>query len=579
MTGLSITKKLIGAFGLVFVFIAFFGLFILYSFNGLSSERSNVRDWLDSNFTVSQIARSIDYVQRIVHMRVARIGAAEGTSLQTEQGKIITEIDAAFANYQQVINNGDYDDEAEKQRDQEMLNNEIKLWNNYKDQLSKIEPLIAAGNRDGSISLLNNNIEKAFVDIAGAMEEDVKDCAGGLADAVDVSEKTFDEFERLVHMMGLVIVAILLLVIGILFILARDIRNSVNQIVNVTEKAAQGDLSHDVVTDATDEFGTIAGQFNSVIQHMRKALGKVQNAAQQVFDSSVVMKERVEHTGQLLENVAVSIMNAYDDVKEQKVSITDTEDRVKQIEQSVEESIMAMQAGLDSVEQTTKHAYRGTEMADVTVQQMNELAKSVEESAKIVQELGENSKEIGSIVELISSIADQTNLLALNAAIEAARAGEHGKGFAVVADEVRKLAEGSQSAVQRIGNIIGTIQETTERAVITMQKGHQLVEEGKNNVASTGHSFHDIVMMIQQAEENSQQVMLIINSLRDPILDIVNRTEKMSKMSKEVADKMESISISTAKEAANVMEIADNSGALTELSQNMKKTVNEFQLD
>ena len=112
-----------------------------------------------------------------------------------------------------------------------------------------------------------------------------------------------------------------------------------------------------------------------------------------------------------------------------------------------------------------------------------------------------------------------------------------------------------------------------------MKKGHQLVEEGKNNVASTGHSFHDIVIMIQQAEENSQQVMLIINSLRDPILDIVNRTEKMSKMSKEVADKMESISISTAKEAANVMEIADNSGALTELSQNMKKTVHEFQLD
>ena len=579
MTGLSITKKLIGAFGLVFVFIAFFGLFILYSFNGLSSERSNVRDWLDSNFTVSKISRNIDYVQRIVHMRVARIGAAEGTSLQTEQGKIITEIDAAFANYQQVINNGVYDDEAEKQRDQEMLNNEMRLWQNYKDQLSKIEPLVAAGNRDGSILLLNNNIEKAFVDIAGAMEEDVEDCAGGLADAVDVSEKTFDEFEQLVHVMGLVIGAILVLVVGILYFLAKNINHSVNQITAVTEKAAQGNLSHDILTDATDEFGTIAGQFNSVIQHMRKALGKVQNAAQQVFDSSVVMKERVEHTGQLLENVAVSIMNAYDDVKEQKVSITDTEDRVKQIERSVEESIMAMQAGLDSVEQTTKHAYRGTEMADLTVKQMNELAQSVEESAKIVQELGENSKEIGSIVELISSIADQTNLLALNAAIEAARAGEHGKGFAVVADEVRKLAEGSQSAVQRIGSIINTIQETTKKAVITMEKGHQLVEEGRNNVASTGHSFHDIVIMIQQAEENSQQVMLIINSLRDPILDIVNRTEKMSKMSKEVADKMESISISTAKEAANVMEIADNSGALTELSQNMKKTVHEFQLD
>ena len=578
MAGLSITKKLIGAFGLVFAFISFFGLFILYSFNGLSSERSNVRDWLDSNFTVSKIASTIDDVQRVVHMRVAKIGVATGTSLKSDQERMVAEIDDAFVNYQKVIDNGDYDDESERQRDQEMLNNEIKLWQDYKNKLSKIEPLILAGNRDGSIVLLNNDIEKAFEDISNAMEEDVNDCASGLADAVDVSEKTFENFEQLVHVMGLVIGAILVLVVGILYFLAKNINHSVNQITDVTEKAAQGNLSHDILTDATDEFGTIAEQFNSVIQHMRKALGKVQNAAQQVSDSSVTMKEKVVHTGQLLENVAVSIMNAYDDVKDQKISITDTEDRVKQIEQSVEESIMAMQAGLESVEQTTKHAYRGVEMADSTVKQMNELAQSVEESAKIVQELGENSKEIGSIVELISSIAEQTNLLALNAAIEAARAGEHGKGFAVVADEVRKLAEGSQSAVQRIGSIINTIQETTEKAVITMEKGHKLVEEGRNNVEMTGHSFHDIVIMIQQAEENSQQVMLIINSLREPILDIVNRTEKMSKMSIDVAQKMESISIATAKEAANVMEIADNSSSLTDLAQNMKTTVHEFQL-
>ena len=185
------------------------------------------------------------------------------------------------------------------------------------------------------MTTLNNEVEKAFEEIADAMNVDVEDCSGGLTDAVDASEKTFDNFEHLVHIMGLVIGAILILVIGILYILVKNIRSSVSQIVSVTEKAAQGDLSHDVITDATDEFGTIAGQFNSVIQHMRKALGKVQNAAQQVFDSSVMMKERVEHTGQLLESVAVSIMNAYDNVKEQKESITDTKDRVKQMEQSV----------------------------------------------------------------------------------------------------------------------------------------------------------------------------------------------------------------------------------------------------
>ncbi|MBR2179447.1 MAG: methyl-accepting chemotaxis protein [Selenomonadaceae bacterium] len=579
MAGLSITKKLIGAFGLVFVFISFFGLFILYSFNGLSSERANVRDWLDSSLTVSQIAGTIDDVQRMVHMRVARIGTADGTSLQAEQQKIIADIDTAFKHYQQVIDKGDYDDEAERQRDQEMLNSEVKAWQYYKEQLIKIEPLISSGNRDGSIAILNNEVERAFAEISKAMDIDVADCAEGLAAAVDVSEKTFEDFEELVHVMGLVIGAILVFVVGILYLLAKNIRHSVQQIVTVTERAAKGDLSHDIVTDATDEFGVIAGQFNSVIQHMRKALGKVQSAAQQVSDSSVTMKTKVNETGQLLENVAMAVTQASENAEEQAKSLVRTEEHVKQMEHDVEQSIEAIKIGLDSVEQTSQHASNGTKMADVTIRQMNEISAAVEEAAQIVQKLGENSKEIGSIVELISSISEQTNLLALNAAIEAARAGEHGRGFAVVADEVRKLAEESQNAVQRIGSIIGTIQETTEKAVITMKNGSQRVEEGKVNIESTGKSFHEIVTMIQQSEENSQQVMLIIDSLREPIKDIVNRTQRLSSASTEIAQKMLSISIDTAEQAAKVIELSDDSTSLTELSQNMKATVNEFQLD
>ena len=259
-------------------------------------------------------------------------------------------------------------------------------------------------------------------------------------------------------------------------------------------------------------------------------------------------------------------------------SLSKTEEHVKQMEHDVEQSIEAIKIGLDSVEQTSQHASNGTKMADVTILQMNEISAAVEEAAQIVQKLGENSKEIGSIVELISSISEQTNLLALNAAIEAARAGEHGKGFAVVADEVRKLAEESQNAVQRIGSIIGTIQETTEKAVVTMKTGSQRVEEGKVNIESTGKSFHEIVTMIQQSEENSQQVMLIIDSLREPIKDIVSRTQRLSSASTEIAQKMLSISIDTAEQAAKVIEISDDSNRLTELSQNMEETVQEFQL-
>ena len=578
MNKISLTKKLIGSFGVVFVLVACFGLFINFSFSSLSSERSNVRDWLDSNVTVSTIARDIASTQRAVYARVTSIGISSDLQWKAEQEKNIAAVDANFEKYQKVIDNGDYDTEAERQRDQAMVENERNLWRAYKDELGRLEPLIGANNRDAASALLVGEIESAFDKITAAMDEDVVDCATGLEAAVDASDSTFDHFTQLVHVMGLIVGGILFLVVGILYVLVKNIRHSVSEIVTVTEKAAQGDLTHEIKTDATDEFGTIAAQFNSVIRHMRQALGKVQGAAHQVAESAEKMKGSVNQSGELIQNIALAVTSATDNATSQRESLSDTENRVKQIEQSVNKSIAAMKVGLDSVEHTAEQASRGNELAGETVRQMHEIAAAVDESAKIVQELGEKSKEIGSIVEVISGIAAQTNLLALNAAIEAARAGEHGRGFAVVAEEVRKLAENSQQSVQQIGDIIGTIQQTTEKAVVTMQTGYKRVHEGRANVEATGNSFSEIVKMIQTAEENSRQVMDAISHLSEPIADIVSRTEKISNMSAEIAKKMEDISIATGEQATSIMEISDNSGSLTELSQNMRNTVTEFQL-
>ena len=531
MNRLSITQKLIGAFGVVFTLIAFFGLFINFYFQSISSERSNLGDWLDSTKVVNNIM----------------LGVFK---------KDINQVDRGFEEYQKILNESDYDNEQERQRDQEMLNSEKKLWEDYK----------------------STKTEQAYQKIVTAMEADCQDCMRGLTEAVEVSEGILDNIEHLVHIMGIVIALILILIVGILYILSKDIRNSVSQIASVTEKAAKGDLSQDVRTDATDEFGVISTQFNSVLQHMRKVLKRLQDAAQQVSSSAEKTRTGMHRTGELIKNIALAVTTAYDNANAQKKAISDSEDRIKQMEQSVEQSISAMQAGLESVQQTAEHAATGNDKAQETARQMNEISKAVEQSAKIVQELGENSKEIGSIVGVISSIAEQTNLLALNAAIEAARAGEAGKGFAVVADEVRKLAEGSQASVQKIDSIIGTIQATTDKAVETMNAGRQLVQEGLNNVELTGQSFQEIVNMIKIAEQNSNRVMETINYLREPILDIVNRTDKISKMSVEIADNMEAISISTAKEATHIVEISENSGNLTELAKNMETTVHEFQL-
>ena len=531
MNRLSITQKLIGAFGIVFALIAFFGLFINFYFQSISSERSNLKDWFDSSVVVTNITTSL-------------------------LKKDFSAVDSGFTQYQQILNESDYETEQERQRDQQMLDSELKLWQEFKSTHS----------------------EQAYQRVVAAMEADYQDCVGGLAQAVDVSEEILDDFEKFVHIMGIVIALILVLIVCVLWLLSKNIRSSVNQVATVTEKAAKGDLSRDVPISSTDEFGTIAAQFNSVLQHMRKVLGNVQAAAQEVSSSAEKTRTGMNRTGDLIQRVALAVTAAYDNAKEQKTAISDTEERAKQMEQSVEQSISAMQAGLESVHQTADHAATGNDKAQEAAHQMTDIAAAVEESARIVQELGENSKEIGSIVGVISSLAEQTNLLALNAAIEAARAGEAGKGFAVVADEVRKLAEGSQSAVQKIDSIISTIQTTTDKAVETMNSGRQLVQAGLSNVELTGQAFQEIVNMIKIAEENSNRVMKTINYLREPISDIVQRTDKISKMSVEIADNMESISISTAKEATNIVEISENSSNLTELAQNMETTVHEFQV-
>ena len=578
MSKLSITQKLIGAFGTVFVMISFFGLFILYYFNNLSGESTNVRDWLDSNFTVTDLSKNISDCQRNAYFIITTQGTSDNSTWRSKLQNNIQEIDAGFEKYKQVLNNSEYDDENERQSDLKTLNDEIALWQNYKSQVLQLESLVDTGNRAESFAFMDSAVDKAYDEIYAAINDDLSSCNEGLEKAVAGSEKQFESFQTLIHIMGVLLTAILAFVVFILIVLVKNIRSSVNQIVQVTEKAAQGDLSHEIITDSTDEFGTIAKQFNSVIKHMRQALGNVQNAAVQVSSSASNMKDNISKSEDLIQNVAMAVAGAADNTDSQKSAISDTESRIKNMEQNIEKSIAAMQAGLKSVQQTSEHATSGNEKAVATVHQMNNIAVAVEESARIVEELGENSKEIGSIVEVISNIAGQTNLLALNAAIEAARAGEHGRGFAVVAEEVRKLAESSQNSVQKIGEIISTIQKTTENAVNTMKTASIQVAEGRENVESTGNSFSEIVNMIKIAAENSQQVMDLIGNMRAPIEDIVNRTEKISNMSVDIAQKMESISVATAEQANSIIEIADNSNNLTELAKNMETTVHEFQL-
>jgi len=228
-------------------------------------------------------------------------------------------------------------------------------------------------------------------------------------------------------------------------------------------------------------------------------------------------------------------------------------------------------------------------------------------SAEKVEEMGERSGQIGMIVETIDDIASQTNLLALNAAIEAARAGEHGKGFAVVADEVRKLAERTASATKEIGGLISEVQATVSEAVKAMDDSASEVEQGVTQAGEAGEALQSILGAVEnvnqqveeisaaaeQMEASSNELVSAMDSVSAVVEENTAATEEMTASSTEVSQAIENIasiseensaateevSASTEEMSAQVEEVTASAGSLSDMAQTLKEVVGQFKID
>ncbi|MEW6653432.1 MAG: methyl-accepting chemotaxis protein, partial [Bacteroidota bacterium] len=206
----------------------------------------------------------------------------------------------------------------------------------------------------------------------------------------------------------------------------------------------------------------------------------------------------------------------------------------------------------------------GGKVVGQTIEGMNRIAVVVKQSADTVQQLGKSSDQIGEIVQVIDDIADQTNLLALNAAIEAARAGEQGRGFAVVADEVRKLAERTTKATKEIANMIKQIQKDTSEAVISMTSGTVEVEKGKELADEAGKSLSQII-------SGAEQVV-------DIVTQVAAASEEQSSAAEQISKNLESINHVTNESATGIQQIARASEDLNRLTLNLQELISRFKI-
>ncbi len=383
--------------------------------------------------------------------------------------------------------------------------------------------------------------------------------------------------------MGAFVLVLQILFIFIGYVFANKI---IQPIISVTDRLkvfATGDFrtasGDDARFDSNDEIGEMRQAMRTLQSNISNMMKKVMDTAQQVTDSAGQLNDSASQSAEVSNSVANSMVNVAGNCSEQFTEIETANGQVETLGQHMMNFVNTIQHSSEVVQVTQEKAVAEAKTVDGAVEQMKLIQTSVTQSAAVITELGEESDRIGKIVDTISSIAAQTNLLALNAAIEAARAGEHGRGFAVVADEVRKLAEQSSESAGEIAGLITSIQEKSQKAVAVMQEGVGRVEAGTKVVQDSGASFNEIAEMVRKVVEASQEMNNIVNALNENTKTIGGAIQTVAVKSSSVSSEAESVSAASEELTATMSEIESSSGVLADMAKDMLKAVENFKMN
>jgi len=326
---------------------------------------------------------------------------------------------------------------------------------------------------------------------------------------------------------------------------------SVNKILTKIEMFADGDLTVELEVEKDDDIGKLYKGFNRSVQNIKNMLVQITEAVQATASASSQISSSSE------EMAAGS--------QEQSSQVTEIASAVEEMTKTIIETTKNTGIVAENSKLASENAKKGAHKIDETKKGMERIVTSAQQTGKIISSLALKSDQIGEITQVIDDIADQTNLLALNAAIEAARAGEQGRGFAVVADEVRKLAERTTKATKEIAETISTIQKEAKEADTSMAEAGESVKVGMKLTEEVSYVLDEILGVNQKVSDMVNQVAAA--------------SEEQSATAEQISKNIESISNVTQESAAGTQQIAKAAEDLNQLTNKLQNLIDQFKLD
>ena len=380
------------------------------------------------------------------------------------------------------------------------------------------------------------------------------------------------------NLVAAVSLIVCLIGIAIAAILSRGISGNVKKLQAAFGRAAAGDLTTTVSIKSKDELSQLGTYFNTMLSNISSLMKNVQQSSGTVLETSTNLASMAEETNASIGEVARAIEEVSQGATLQAQNAQAGAHFVNDLSKELD-GISGTAIAMDRISESTRTlATRGLTMMQSLLEKSEETKQAAVGVSQVVAEMNESSVKVNTISDTISNITDQTNLLALNASIEAARAGEAGRGFTVVAEEIRKLAEQSRSSTEEIKKINETINVKAVAAVKAMEQTKETIEEQEKAVSNTHHIFNEISEAVIQLLD---KVVNIRNSVTDVSKNkekVVQQIENISSISQETASASEEVTASTEEITAAMEEFTGYAENLQSLSEKLMSEINKFKL-